>query len=173
MRYFFTSDQHFFHKNIIKYANRPFGSVKEMHEIIIKNHNNTVCKNDTVIHCGDFSFGNKEKTYREIISRLNGKNIFLKGDHDKWLGNTGSWMWIKKINKQPIVACHYAMKTWYLSHYNSWQIFGHSHGRLNLMGKQWDIGVDANNFTPVSFEQLEQIMKKKPDNFNYVNKNKW
>lgn len=172
MSFLFTSDEHYFHKNIIKYSNRPFESVEEMNEALIYNHNKTVFKNDTVVHCGDFSFASKEKTYRDIVSRLNGKHIFLKGDHDKWLGNSGSYMWLKKIEKQPITACHYAMKTFWLSHYNSWQVFGHSHGRLNMTGagKQYDVGVDNNDFKPVHWRQLQKIMSQLPNNFNYIHK---
>ena len=168
------SIRHYYHKNIIRYCDRPFESVEEMHETLIKNHNDNVWANDTVIHCGDFSFGSKERTQKEIISRLDGKHIFLKGDHDKWLGNSGSYMWLKHINGHPVIACHYAMKTFWLSHYNSWQVFGHSHGKLNMTGagKQWDVGVDNNNYKPVHFRTLEKIMAKRPNNFNYINKEK-
>jgi len=172
MNWFFTSDEHYFHKNVIKYSNRPFSSVEEMNGTLINNNNNVVNKNDVVIHCGDFSFASKEKTFREIVSRLNGRHIFLKGDHDKWLGNDKnySYIWKKKIGDITIFACHYCMKTWWLSHYNSWNLFGHSHGHLNLegCGKQWDVGVDNNNYSPVSIDQLREIMYNRPDNFNYI-----
>jgi calcineurin-like phosphoesterase family protein len=62
------------------------------------------------------------------------------------------------------------MRVWPRSHYNSWQLYGHSHGRLEPVGKQWDVGVDNNNFYPVSFDQLVEIMKNRPDNFNLVKK---
>lgn len=41
---FFTSDTHFFHRNIIKYCDRPFETVKEMNEDLITLWNTTVPK---------------------------------------------------------------------------------------------------------------------------------
>ncbi|KKL95432.1 hypothetical protein LCGC14_1854620, partial [marine sediment metagenome] len=69
---------------------------------------------------------------------------------------------------QPITLCHYAMRVWDKSHFNSWQLYGHSHGTLNGIGKQYDVGVDANNFLPVSFANLTELMEAKKDNFNYI-----
>jgi calcineurin-like phosphoesterase family protein len=40
------------------------------------------------------------------------------------------------------------MRVWPRSHHNSWQLYGHSHGKLLPIGKQWDIGVDNNDFYP-------------------------
>jgi len=62
------------------------------------------------------------------------------------------------------------MLVWDKSHFNSWQLFGHSHGMLSLagLGKQFDVGVDNNDFYPVSFDQLLGIMKERPDNSNYI-----
>lgn len=39
-------------------------------------------------------------------------------------------------------------------------ITGNSHGRLKPIGKQWDVGVDNNNYFPVSFPQIRKIMRK-------------
>ena len=131
----------------------------EMNESLIANHNAIVGKNDITIHAGDFCFGTKYWSDL-IIKRLNGNHIFLKGSHDRWLPNSAKTMWRGHIEKQFIVVCHYAMRTWERSHYGSWQLYGHSHGTLPPVGKQWDVGVDNNNFKPVSFEQLKEIMSK-------------
>lgn len=169
MNYFFTSDEHYFHTNVIKHCNRPFNDVEEMHHELIKRNNEVVSKNDTVIHAGDFSFGYKNLT-EKIIKQLNGHHVFLKGSHDRWLTGRYHEIWEKKIENHFIVVCHYCMRVWARSHYGSWHLFGHSHGGLNPEGKSWDIGVDNNNFYPVSFEQIKNIMKDRPDNFNLIRK---
>ena len=53
MNYWWTSDYHFSHANIIKYCDRPFESVEEMNEAIIKRHNERVKPEDTVFFLGD------------------------------------------------------------------------------------------------------------------------
>ncbi|MCP3686207.1 MAG: phosphoesterase [bacterium] len=166
--YFFTSDEHYGHKNIIKYCNRPYEKVEEMDQDIIDKHNAVVGEKDTVVHAGDFTLANKEYAGK-CIEQLNGSHVFLQGSHDSWLGKKHPLqIWEKKIEGQKVVVCHYAMRTWPTSHYNTWQLYGHSHGMLLPVGKQWDIGVDNNKFYPVSFEQLKQIMKQRPDNVNLV-----
>jgi len=169
--YFFTSDEHYGHANIIKYCDRPFNSVEEMDTEIIKRHNSVVSSGDTTIHAGDFTLINdRVKVYNVYVNRLNGTHIFLKGSHDKWLHSQSCKIWEKTIEGRFIVVCHYSMRVWHRSHYNSWQLYGHSHGKLAPEGQQWDIGVDNNNFYPLSFDEICVIMQDRPDNFNFINK---
>ena len=170
MGYFFTGDEHLSHFNIIRYAGRPFQTAQEMNEAIITNYNSVVGPNDVVVHVGDFVFGGPQDA-EAFIKRLPGKHLFLRGNHDKWQVR-GKYpdMLELSIEGQYIVACHYAMRVWNRSHFNSINLFGHSHGRLKPEGKQWDVGVDNNNFFPVSWEQIKEIMKNRPDNFNYIKK---
>lgn len=177
MGYFFTADEHYYHNNIIKYCNRPFENFDEMNETLIENHNLVVGKNDITIHAGDFCWlKNRGVIYRSIVRRLNGGHIFIKGSHDYWLkGTKTNQIWEKNITvngkKYYIVTCHYALRVWARSHYNSFNLFGHSHGQLDPIGKQHDIGVDVNGFYPISDKQIVEIMKNRPDNFNLVKKN--
>jgi len=167
--YWFTSDQHFGHFNIIKYCERPFSSIQEHDEELIKNHNEVVGKQDIIIHAGDFTLiNNKERVYKDYINRLKGNHVFLRGSHDYWLPKSTQSIFEKEIDGHFIVVCHYAMRVWARSHWNSFMVYGHSHGKLEPVGKQHDIGVDNNNFYPVSFEQVIEIMKTRSDNFNLV-----
>ena len=45
---FFTSDLHFFHRNIMQFCQRPFNNLVEMNEALINNWNNTV-DNDSIV----------------------------------------------------------------------------------------------------------------------------
>ncbi len=163
--YFFTADEHYGHKNIIKHCNRPFNSLEGMDKTIVVNHNEVVGKNDTVIHAGDFAWKNAVY-YRK---QLNGLHIFLRGNHDE-RNNKFPYIREMTIDGQFIVICHYAMSIWNKSHYNAWQLFGHTHGRHEPVGKQWDIGVDNNDFYPLSFDQIKAIMKDRPDNIDKLDR---
>jgi calcineurin-like phosphoesterase family protein len=177
MKYWFTADEHLGHERILEYSKRPFKIVDEMDDVIIENHNSVVSKDDITIHAGDYTlWKDVSGIYKKYINRyINLKHIFLKGSHDYWLkGKNNDQIWERNIfvdgKKYYFVVCHYNMRTWARSHYNSFQLFGHSHGRLQPTGKQHDIGVDNNDFFPVSANQIVEIMKMRDNNFNFIDK---
>ena len=92
--YFFTADEHYGHKNIIKYCRRLFSSVEEMDAILINRHNEVVRREDTVIHAGDFTLAKRSRMewYRK---QLVGTHIFLMGSHDKWTPPPYIFIWEK------------------------------------------------------------------------------
>lgn len=165
--YFWTSDEHYGHFNMLRYSKRPFETIEEMNDTLIQNNNEIVSDDDIVVHVGDFTLKSKQEA-EKYIKRLKGKHTFLRGSHDYWLPKKAPTMWEMEIEGQYVVACHYCFRVWPKSHYGSYNVYGHSHGNLAPIGKQWDVGVDNNNFYPVSFDQLKEIMKKQPDNFNLV-----
>ncbi len=165
----FTSDIHLGHTNIIKYCSRPFKSIGEMDEVLINNWNSVVGQNDKVYFLGDFCWGEPDK----YLNRLNGSISFILGSHDKKIRlckKITEINDIKTINIEDniIVMCHYCMRTWSRSHYNTIHLFGHSHGKLEAVGKSMDVGVDSTNFYPISLEDVIKYMKNRPDNFNFV-----
>jgi len=62
------------------------------------------------------------------------------------------------------------MLEWNKSHHNSFHLYGHVHGVVDNIGKTWDVGVDNNNFTPISLDEIREIMKNRPDNRNFLKK---
>lgn len=162
----FTADTHFGHSKIIEYCNRPFKNVDEMNEALIKNWNRVVGHGDTVYHLGDFGLG---PDMRYIRPRLNGSIRLILGNHDKIkmedarMFTSIDKMDVISINKQRIVLCHYAMRTWQFQGHGSWQLYGHSHGNLpdDPNSLSLDVGVDCWNFLPVTLPQIEARMAKK------------
>lgn len=79
----FSSDHHFFHKNIIRLSKRPFASLRDMEEHLITEWNKRVQPKDKVYIIGDFTCSvNNPHIAAKVISRLNGYKILIKGNHD-------------------------------------------------------------------------------------------
>jgi calcineurin-like phosphoesterase family protein len=160
-----TSDEHYGHKNILRYQQRPFASVEEMNSGLIERHNSVVHEQDHVIHLGDFCFGKKE-FFLDIAQQLQGTHYFMDGSHDRALrdyfedpdtasAHGDKILLIPKLFEftfggRKIVLCHYAMRTWWASHYDSVHFFGHSHGKLqDPQTRSRDVGVDTTNYYPI------------------------
>jgi calcineurin-like phosphoesterase family protein len=177
MNIWFSADWHLSHFNVIKYSKRPFSSTEEMDEAILENFFSLVKRGDIFYFLGDLTF-NKEVA-RNVLQKIKHEKIHLHmifGNHDykniktiiqemsDWCGDLKSM----KVNDQSIVLSHYAMRVWDKSHYGSWNAFGHSHGNLKGEGKQFDVGVDTNEFKPYSFDDMKKIMDTLPENFNFI-----
>ena len=166
----FTADTHFGHKNIIRFCKRPFSNINEMNEVLIERWNKKVLSDDTVYVVGDFAWDNPKK----YLDRLKGNIILIAGGHD--YRNWRSFQYFRKVERTeniyidgvPVILSHYCFRVWDKMHYNSWHLFGHSHGKLEPIGKSWDVGVDNNNYDLLSEEDIVRIMKERPDNPNLI-----
>lgn len=180
-RVFFTSDTHFYHGNIIRFCNRPFTDVEMMNETIISNWNGTVGQDDVVFHLGDFCLGGSAE-WTKMLDRLNGKIYLIMGNHDLKNMRQGyvsrfesvAMQMCIEVGKQKIYLNHCPFLCFEGSYKDVWQLFGHVHtSKFNtgidaprlkmLLPTQYDVGVDNNNFTPVSFEQVKRIINKQKE----------
>ena len=179
---FWTSDTHWSHSNILKYCNRPFESVEAMNDALVANWNSVVKPDDHVYHLGDFCFGNVEKwNWCLEPGRLNGHIHLILGNHDpERVFRDGTlierfdsidYQKILIIEGWTVILNHFP----FLSFSNNldhkvMQLFGHIHsgpdgiGNVMTGGKepqwnQYDVGVDNNNYTPVSWAQIKEKMK--------------
>jgi len=169
MNYWFTSDLHLGHDNIRKYCSRPFKSLNHMNSEIIKRWNQRVKPDDIVFHIGDFCFKNSkggkkgegtQVKARDWEKKLNGKIIFIKGNHDR--NNS-----VKTIIEHLVIR--YGRQRINLVHN---PIHSNTNYKINFVGhvhEKWQIkriktqfgftdcinvGVDVHNFYPVSFDKL-------------------
>lgn len=177
---FFVSDTHFCHENIIKYCKRPFKDIEENDEELIRRWNEKVPKDGIVFHLGDVAFGNTNRV-DEILKRLNGKIYLVIGNHDwrrivndhKCRFELMTQQINMKIGKRHIILNHYPMLCFsgaWRGEDATYQLFGHVHTspytdegldkqRLKMLfTSQYDVGVDNNNFTPVSWKEVDQII---------------
>ncbi len=153
----FTSDTHWFHKNIIDYCDRPFDTVEEMNQHLIDQWNKTVKKNHMIYHLGDFAFAGSTKI-RDILSQLNGKIHIVLGNHDAQLRKVlrsspdiieGYSEGVKylKHDHRIFTLSHYPFITWLDSEKGverSIHLHGHQHANGYYDDKAMlDVGVDS------------------------------
>lgn len=95
--------------------NRGFDTVEEMNEYMIKQWNDKVRKNDETVILGDFSFGKATET-EEILKRLNGTKMLIKGNHEKYLKDSSFdkslFKWTRDLtdlndDNRKVILCHY------------------------------------------------------------------
>ena len=179
---FMTSDSHLGHYNICKYCHRPFQSRSDMDQTLIKNWNAVVPEDGIVVHCGDFMLPHNEdiKEYNKYLNQLHGRVLLLRGNHDR-----ASLDWVSDkliavrdqamivVDGVKIFAQHYPCAAFN----GDYHVYGHIHTLADgtcygidgdvtkVMRKNtYDVGVDQNGYTPVSYWQLCDIFRKKMNN---------
>jgi len=172
--YFFSSDLHYGHKNIIEYCGRPWNNIDDMDEGLIERHNSVVGPLDVTFILGDISFRSVEKT-KTILKRMNGRHIHIKGNHDPAEGFGDATYefhrdFIGKVNGQMFHMYHFPLTSWYhmgSPHDKTIHLHGHIHSAPGTdipIECKFDVGVDANNWTPVSFDHIMAEAAKRRQN---------
>ncbi len=164
---YFTSDIHFGHEKIIKHCKRPFNDVESMNNRIINNWNKIINYDDEVYILGDLTM--KGAAYaNEYLQKLTGKKYFISGNHDRFIYNkdfnNNLFVFIKnyyelEYKNIKFILFHYPIHEWNGYYKNTIHLHGHIHtnniDKFQLKhGNIYDVGVDANNFTPISIEDI-------------------
>jgi calcineurin-like phosphoesterase family protein len=158
MAIFFTSDTHFGDHRTLNIHKRPFPSVQEMDEALIGSWNAMVGEGDEVWHLGDFA--RKLGDVPGLLARLKGRKHLIRGNNDpKAIGAASGWESVadyREIEEDGhfLILCHYPFRSWNGQHRRSINLHGHSHGKLKPMPRQYDVGVDAQAFRPVTLGEL-------------------
>lgn len=168
---YFTSDCHFWHTNILTYEpeTRPFDTIEEMNENIISNWNNVVKPEDTVYVLGDMFMG-KISEIESIYNRLNGKVIVIRGNHETKnrleeyarLGIEVKDIEYIQYKGAFFILCHFPIlneEFHKLVSENNGEVkilYGHIHSSApkGWYNGTYHVGVDTNNLTPISIQQI-------------------
>ena len=186
-RMWLTSDIHLDHTNCINFSNRPFKNIQEMEKTIVDNINKVVKLNDVLILVGDTCLGKKESWVR-FLDALNTKNIIvIMGNHDKWANIpkdrvilVADSIRLKALNKNFLVS-HYPYRVgWWRAFWRRlhpatrskqrpldtglWLLHGHTHHKVQMVDyhpRMLNVGVDANDFKPISMDEIVSITQRR------------
>lgn len=178
MTTFFTSDTHFGHARIIELCARPFSDVDEMNEEMIRRWNETVGPDDLVFHLGDVALGKIAESL-PLVGRLNGKKVLVPGNHDRVFSGENEKKrarfrpeYLKVFStilyETEVVGLSDGTRV-VLSHFPYFGdsqendrhldkrpsdlgeplLHGHVHEKWRTNGRQFNVGVDVNDFSPV------------------------
>ena len=189
---YFTSDLHLGHANAIRFCDRPFSDVEEMNRTLIQNINDTISEKDELWILGDFAYKINIEEARDLRRQIHCKYVHLVyGNHDRDYSGDHIFRSVQhyrelKTDYGKIVLFHYPIMEWHSAHYGSVHLHGHIHstGEYNadnlrrkyidrfpyghrpkdedLKLRVYDVGVDANQFCPVSLSQLAKLMDLTP-----------
>ncbi len=183
----FTADPHFGHKKIHQFIpGRPGNDTAHHDYLLIRNWNKQVKPEDTVIVLGDMFFMGANNS-KEILSKLNGTKIRVRGNHDSpshlQAMSHGFAMSVDSLEMdiagQKVLMSHYPYKLdfWQnmdrilhfrkqqryadrrLKNEGDWLLHGHTHSSEILKNKMIHVGLDAWNYRPVHISKIAYIIQ--------------
>ena len=180
---FVISDTHFYHKNIINYCHRPFNNIDYMNNYMIKKWNSIIKNDDTIYHLGDFALGwdksnfkTKKECYKDLMNKLNGNKILIKGNHDRETDNFYKEIGFKEVYNyleiDDILLIHYPivikneqyMKEKLLKFISQFNInkyrlviHGHVHNSNYQLQKHLNVSVEKINYLPIKLNNYKNI----------------
>ncbi len=188
MANFYISDWHYGHKNIIAYDNRPFKTVEEMNNTMVKRWNNTVSDEDTVFVLGDM-FWCSESDAVPVLESLKGTKVLICGNHDTYkkaefrnrFAAIHDYREIEDEDRS-VVLCHYPIPCFKNHFYGWYHLYGHVHNSFesNMMEhdkmlmkelyghpcNMFNVGamMPWMNYTPRTLSQIVQLSSGRKEN---------
>ncbi len=160
MARFFTSDTHFGDTRILRSAKRPFTTIDAHDRHIVARWQATVAAEDELWHLGDVAPGFDAVALGALLDALPGRKHLVTGNNDDDATRTHpAWTSVHDYreiieDETFLVLCHYALRTWNRIGKGSLDLHGHSHNMLKPLARQFDVGVDAWDFAPVTLAQM-------------------
>lgn len=134
-----------------------------MNQALITNWNNVVKQDDTIYHLGDFAFM-KENQVINLLQQLNGRKIFVFGNHDKVMRNHAIQKYFVAMtsylevhhNGELICMFHYPIAEHNKCHRGSYHVHGHCHGNYTYPTpcRAMDVGAPCIDYTPINLDAV-------------------
>lgn len=194
---FFISDTHFGHEKLVGKgaagfskpmhgescgdgeSARPFATIEEHDEALLKNWNSVVGVNDTVYHLGDFAVGGDiSDRVRDIISQLNGRMNLTPGNHCTWKKIQEIMKTVKNFNKLQgsfefrgdFILQHIPVHPREVSKRFKACVHGHLHkevvvfdgpfcGEAPVDPRYVNVSCEQINYTPISWDDIKQRLR--------------
>lgn len=158
---------------------RPFADADEADEVMVQNWNREVRPNDKVYCLGDLVMPKNHRKLDEIMPRLNGTKVLIKGNHDelkpdrylKYFKDIRGFHMLDRLALSHIPIHPASLLRW------RGNIHGHLHANVVLKPayikpdgtimyheqeedpKYFCVSVERINYTPISFEVVNKIFK--------------
>lgn len=167
---FFASDHHLFHRNILNFTDdngdiiRKFDNIEQHNDCILTKHNERVQDGDIVYFMGDVAFPRQEDNLGLYLSKFKGRKRLIPGNHDnikelcKHFGKVQIWRVFKGEGiEYPFTVTHVPIDTQSIK--GLFNVHGHIHQNKSPTPRHINLSMEAINYTPVEFDELQQMMK--------------
>ena len=158
------SDTHFGHANVLNFTIedgsklRPgFENIYEHDEYLIGQWNKVVGVDDKVYHLGDVGFKNFT-AMSEILSRLNGTKVLIKGNHDNFkMSQYAQHFKDVRATHQldGLILSHIPIHPYSLDRWKG-NIHGHLHHHTIPDIRYFNVSVEQINYTPIAFDEVRR-----------------
>lgn len=145
----YISDLHLFCRSQVdnggvNYDGRPFKSLDEMHEYILRRWNEKVNNGDTVYVLGDVAMRGKNDALIALVAQLKGKKVLIKGNHDDLSDYRYKQLFHEILDYKElsdsfegrtykVVLSHYPILMWNGQHSGTLLLYGHAHNSAEDM----------------------------------------
>ena len=185
---YYIADLHLGHQNVLKYDPRPFDTIEQMDEEIIKRWNSVVKKEDHVYVIGDITMKSPNIAL-QYVQKLNGHIHLIAGNHDrmddeyrKCFESVDELLMIDDYvynQKRKVAMCHYWIPFFPLQRHGLFFLHGHTHTtkehileeemkqkiRENgIRCEAYNVGCMFQDYYP---QTLEQIIERQERNVNF------
>ena len=183
---YYIADTHFRDQAIFDKCKRPFKSLDEMENAIIKNWNKKIKDEDIVYVLGDL-VKDDDFAATNIFSKLKGHKQLIVGNHDHLLlekiKESSIFESVKFIdliydNDRKVCVCHYPVMDWMEFNRKGILVYGHIHNKTAENGPAYGMikefyknlpayncGVDVCGFEPRTLDELihlKEVNKNEP-----------